>query len=55
MGLIKTAKGWGKQLEGIWDGDIDKVMEGLADEAIGLAGSVAKMICGAPDVDTDED
>lgn len=52
---MKAAKGWGKQLEGIWDGDLDKFLDGLADEAIGLTGTVAKMFCGAPDVDTNED
>lgn len=55
MGIIRTSKGWGKQLEGIFDGDLDRFLEGVADEAIGIAGSVAKCFIGAPDSETSED
>ncbi len=55
MGIIRTSKGWGKQFEGIIDGDLDRFLEGVADEALGIAGTVGKWLLGAPDVDTSED
>lgn len=55
MGIIRTSKGWGKQLEGLFDGDVDRFFEGVADEALGIAGTVGKWLLGAPDVETSED
>lgn len=55
MGIIRTSKGWGKQFEGIIDRDLDRFFDGVADKALGIAGTVGKWLLGAPDVETSED
>lgn len=55
MAIFKTIKGWGKQIEGIMDGDVDRFMEGLADEIQGLGRTAIEIVFGAPDYEDGED